>query len=128
MEQAAETVYLENTYRVGGVIRKISGAIGSKEAMEIYSRIEEASGTQAAHLIKLSIEFQFKRKLDIESVKACHEKLKNNAVCLRILKEMVIQHIYMFPVEYKVKQQLSSAIGLSVKGQRMLDIRKEAKA
>lgn len=51
----------------------------------------------------------------------CVEKLRGNHVCTRILKELVIQHIYMFPVDYKEKQQLSQMLGLSVKGQQVIE-------
>ena len=40
---------------------------------------------------------------------------------------MVIQHIYMFPVEYKEKQQLSHLLGISIQGQRLMDSRKIGK-
>lgn len=46
---------------------------------------------------------------------------------MRILKEMVIQHIYMYPVEYKEKQQLASLLGISVQGQRQMDRNKLGK-
>lgn len=40
---------------------------------------------------------------------------------------MVIQHIYMFPVEYKTKQKLSELLGISVKQQRLMDNKKIGK-
>ncbi|WP_334313541.1 type I restriction endonuclease [Psychrosphaera algicola] len=41
---------------------------------------------------------------------------------------MVIQHIYLFPVDYKEKQQLSHLLGISVQGQRWMDTKKQGKA
>ena len=128
IEKDAETVYMHLIYNViNGVIRKIGSAIGSKDALMIYKILDEDSGTPAISLIKQSIELQFNKSLNIRNITECVEKLKNNSVCLRILKEMVIQHIYMFPVEYKEKQQLSSLLGISVKQQRIMEIQRAGK-
>jgi hypothetical protein len=112
---------------INGVIRKIGSSIGSKEALEIYSLIEENENTPAFSLIKQAIELQFNKSLSIESVEVCAKKLHDNPVCIRILKEMIIQHTYMFPVGYKEKQQLSAILGISIQGQRVMDIKKIGK-
>lgn len=122
IEKHAEHTYMHLTYGViNGVVRKIASSIGSKEALEIYSSLAEAKETPAFLLIKQAIELQFHKAIYIDSVRDCSEKLQNNPVCQRILREMVIQHIYMFPVDYKEKQQLSALLGISVKNQRQMD-------
>lgn len=128
IERDAEMAYMQLTYGViNGVIKKIASAVGSKEALDIYRLLEEKSGTPAASLIKQAIELQFNKSISIKSVRECANKLRNNSVCTRILKEMVIQHIYMFPVEYKEKQQLSALLGISVRRQRLMDAKKSGK-
>jgi len=128
IERGAETAYMHLTYGViSGVLRKIASSIGSQEAYSIYKRIEEKSATPAVSLIRISIDLQFNKNMDIRRVSDCVESLKDNPVCTRILKEMIVQHIYMFPVEYKEKQKLSSLLGISIKGQRQMDLRKAGK-
>lgn len=122
IEKHAENAYLHLTYGViNSVIRKIATSVGSKEAMEIYKAIEEKESTPALLLLKQSIELHFLKRIDMKSITQSAEKLKGNFVCTRILKELVIQHIYMFPVDYKEKQQLSKLLGLSVKGQQLIE-------
>ncbi|SFX01187.1 toll/interleukin-1 receptor domain-containing protein [Marinospirillum alkaliphilum] len=122
IEKYAENAYLHLTYGViNSVVRKIAASVGSKEAMEIYRSIEEKEPTPALLLLKQSIELHFLKRIDIKSIAKSVEKLKGNFVCTRILKELVIQHIYMFPVDYKEKQQLSRLLGLSVKGQQLME-------
>lgn len=124
----AQTAYLQITYGViNGVIRKIASSIGSKEAFEIYKSLEQQEKTPAFALLNQAIELQFNRKLDISSIEQTAAKIKNNPVCMRILKEMTIQHTYMFPVSYKEKQQLSSLLKIPVQMQNQLDIRKRGK-
>lgn len=122
IEKHAENAYLHLTYGViNSVVRKIATSVGSKEAMEIYKAIEEKESTPALLLLKQSIELHFLKRIDMKSIAQSAEKLKGNFVCTRILKELVIQHIYMFPVDYKEKQQLSKLLGLSVKGQQLIE-------
>lgn len=129
IEKQAENAYLHLTYGIiNGVTRKIASSIGSKEALEVYREMESKVGTPAFNLIRQAIDLQFTKTVNIDHITSCIKELQDNQVCLRILKEMVIQHIYMFPVEYKEKQQLSHLLGISIKGQRLMDSRKIGKA
>lgn len=124
----AEGIYLHMTYGViNGVVRKIASSIGSKEAGEIYKELSDQEGSPAFTLINQAIELKFRRELDPDSIQKTSEKLRNNPVCIRILREIVIQHIYLYPVEYKAKQQLSKILGISVQGQHQMDLRKIGK-
>lgn len=64
----------------------------------------------------------------MDTISHTMEKVHDNPVCLRILKEMVVQHVYMFPIGYKEKQQLSEKLGFSVNQQRLMDRRTRGKA
>lgn len=122
IEKYAENAYLHLSYGViNSVVRKIATSVGSKEAMEIYKSIEEKESTPALLLLKQSIELHFLKRIDIKSITQSAEKLRGNFVCSRILKELVIQHVYMFPVDYKEKQQLSKLLGISIKGQQLIE-------
>ncbi len=133
IEKHAENAYLHLTYGViNGVVRKIATSVGTKEAMEIYEAIEEKVNTKdltkspALLLLKQSIELHFLKRVDINNITECVEKLKGNYVCTRILKELIVQHIYMFPVSYREKQQLSALLNLSVKGQQLIEKKQKA--
>jgi len=129
VQSYAKDAYLLLTYGViNSVIRKIAASIGSKEAGEIYSKIQKDHPSPALTLLTQAIELHFKRNLNINSVSQTAAALKSNPVCTRILKEMVIQHTYMFPVDYKVKQQLAELLGITIQGQRLMDREKIGKA
>src|SRR3569832_560431 len=129
VQDHAKDAFLLMTYGViSGVIRKIASSIGSREADEIYKKIEEGSSSPALLLVNQAIELHFKRSLDTQSVATTALKLKNNSVCTRILKEMVIQHTYMFPVQYKEKQQLAELLSIPIQAQRLMDRKKIGKA
>lgn len=127
VHKMAETTFLQITYGViNGVIRKIASAIGSKEAQEIYDQLEMQESTPATILLNKAISMHFNKSIDIDEIKKVSKALSKNAVCTRILRELVIQHTYMFPVKYKDKQKLSECLDISLQGQLFLDRQKEA--
>lgn len=127
IEELAKSHFIAMTYGViNGVIRKTASSIGSKEAAEIYAHLEGASASPAITLINQSIAFQFTRKLNIPKLSETYERIKNNPVCVRILKDMAIQYVYMFPIGFKEKQQLAELLNIPVKTQRAIE-RKQAK-
>lgn len=126
-EYAKETFLLMTYSVINGVIRKIASSIGSKEASEIYANIQKDNPSPALLLVNQAIEIHFKRNLDVNAISQTAEKLKSNPVCTRILKEMVVQHTYMFPVDYKEKQQLAEILSIPVQNQRLMDLKKIGK-
>jgi hypothetical protein len=128
IEKGAENAYMHLTYGVvSGVLRKIALSVGSKEALSIYEEVEKKKGTPASSLIRFSIDLQFNKRLNMDTVANSVREFKDNAVCMRILKEIVIEHIYMFPVDYQDKQKLSNILNLSMKGQRLMDHKRAIK-
>uniref|UniRef100_A0A1S7LE78 Toll-interleukin receptor n=1 Tax=Magnetococcus massalia (strain MO-1) TaxID=451514 RepID=A0A1S7LE78_MAGMO len=94
IKEHAEEAYVHLIFNViNASIRKISSSIGSKEALEIYVQIENNEDSPAYTLIRQAIELQFTRQINIESISKTVDKLANNPTCLRILKEIVVQHI-----------------------------------
>lgn len=126
LEKKAKNVFLLMTYGViYGVLRKIAFSVGSKEAEEIYKEMETKNNTPAVKLINQAIELQFLKKINAKGIKQLAEELKGNVVCDRILKEIVIQHIYMHHTGYKDKQKLSEILKLPVPNQRALELQKK---
>lgn len=128
LEREARNTFLFLTYQViFGVLIKISTSVGSKEADEIYDELEEKVGSPAIQLINQAISLQFKKELNFKKLRTQYEEFKSNPVCQRILKEIVIQHTYMFPIDYKERQQISESLGLSIQGQRLMGLEKKTK-
>lgn len=128
IEKLARNTFLFITYgTVFAVLRKIAASIGSKDADEIYDELEKNSPTPAIQLINQAIALQFKKRLDFKKLNQLNEEFKSNPTCRRMLKEIVVQHIYMFPVNYKEKQKLSQTLKLTVQTQRLMDRQEKMK-
>lgn len=128
VEKEAKNIFLLLSYGViYGVINKMASSIGSKEAEEIYEEIENKFGSPAVKLIGQSISLKFHKRLDFNAIQLLARDFSANPTCERILKEIIVQHTYMFPVDYKDKQRLSEVLSLSVRGQRQMDLQKDLK-
>lgn len=122
IREYAEKSYLFLTYSVlSATIQKISYSIGTKEAYEIYQKIAEEKDSPAYQLIRLAIELHFNKKVDIAKIAEMNQSFKDNVVCQRLMKEFIIQHMYMYPVGYKIKQQISELLDIPMDKQRKLD-------
>ena len=128
LEKEARDTFLFMMYGViFGVLIKTSASIGSKEADEIYDQLESNTPTPAIQLINQAITLQFKKQLDFKKLRELIGEFRSNPICRRILKEIVVQHVYMFPVDYKDKQRLSATLGLPVQTQRLMDRQEKTK-
>lgn len=129
LEKEARNLFLLLTYGViFGVLRKIAFSVGTKELGEIYDIVGNKIDSPAALLINQSIELQFMKKLDVSKIGKLYQQFQDNPACGRVLKEIVVQYIYMHHVGYKEKQQISEAIGLPIDSQLYLERSKSLKA
>lgn len=128
IEKEARGAFLLFTYSaIYAVLRKIASSTGCVEAEEIYHAIELKSPTPAIKLINQAIELDFHKKINHETLAQLANDFEGNIVCDRILREIVVQHIYMFPVEYKDKQKISATLGLSMEKLQLQDLNKKSK-
>ncbi|MCP1660909.1 hypothetical protein [Neisseria perflava] len=124
----AENIYMRITYGViYSTLQKIASSIGSKDAWEIYKQLRIKNPTPAYALLYQAIDLRFNnRNLDIQTLKETYQSVESNPVCVRLLRELVIQHTYMFPIDYRKKQQLSSLLKIDIQQQTLMDKNKGA--
>lgn len=125
LEKDAENIFFLLTYGViYGFVKRIAFSVGSKEAEEIYERMQISHDTPAIVLINQAIELQFQKKIDMSKLKQISEKFKGNIVCDRILTEIIIQHMYMHHIDYRDKQKISHIMNISMSKQRKFELKK----
>lgn len=128
IEKEARNAFLLFSYSaIYSVVRKIASSTGCIEAEEIYRAIELENPTPAIKLINQAIELDFHKKIDHEALGRLANEFRGNVVCDRILKEIVVQHIYMFPVEYRDKQKISACLDLPIEKLQLQGLNKKAK-
>lgn len=126
VEKEARAMFLMLTYwAIFGVLRKIASATGSNEAIEVYGDVEKDTPTPAVKLINLAISLQFQKHLDQERLKELAHEFNANITCDRLLKEIVIQHIYLHHIGYKEKQQIAEVLKLPLMTQNSIELRRK---
>ena len=122
IESRARAIYMSYIYfMIGAVIHKISSSIGSSEASPIYDTIESDMNNPAHNLINSAIKLQFKKELDIDRLDKLYQSFSKNMVCRRLLQEILIHHIYMFPISVADKQRCSEKLGIDIQGLRLVN-------
>ena len=99
-----------------GIVKKISKAIASKELKEIYQEIlDERIDNNAIKIINCAIDLDFKEGLNISKIEKIHKILvnNNNRLADSVLKRIILEHIYMFEVEFNKKQSVCSKLDIS---------------
>jgi hypothetical protein len=128
IEKEAKSTFLSMTFvAIYAVLKKMATSTGCAEAEEIYKSLEDEISSPAIKIINQAITLDFHKKIDFKALGALAEEFKANAVCDRILKEIVIQHVYMFPVDYKDKQKISSCLNVPIERLQLQDLNKNVK-
>jgi len=98
-----------------GVVKKIAKAVASRELQEIYQSIlDERQDNNAIQIINSAIELDFKGGLNIPKLENIHKALtkENNRLADSVLKRIVLEHIYMFEIEFNKKQSVCSKLDI----------------
>lgn len=128
IEKEAKSTFLSMTFvAIYAVLKKMASSTGCAEAEEIYKSLEDEISSPAIKIINQAITLDFHKKIDFKALGELADEFKGNAVCDRILKEIVMQHVYMFPVDYKDKQKISSCLNVPMERLQLQDVNKKVK-
>lgn len=105
-----------------GMIKRISLAAGHPDLTETYSDVLKELGSNAAALVDISI------KLDHvgfpeEELQKLSGRFENNVLCGRVLKQLVVEHFYLFPTKIGTKQKVCAALGIPIEDIRQIDLK-----
>lgn len=98
-----------------GIVRKIAKAIASKDLSDIYKEILlEDSENIAVQLINHAIELDFQGGLNVSKLEKIHKVLidDKNRLTDSVLKKMVLEHMYMFDVDFSKKQSICAKLDI----------------
>lgn len=104
-----------------GVLKRISHAVGAVELISDFHDVLNATSTNSFRLIDMSVKLDT-LKLPTKEIVELNNKFKENILCSRLLKKLVVHHIYLFPTDYKTKQQLCESIGIPIRDMRGVDV------
>jgi hypothetical protein len=127
--RAAGRTYLMLTYGVCiGVIRRIASALASEDLLDVFDSLEkEDSGSIAVQLINVAMRLDISKSIPKRKIETVNAKLDNNPMARRVLKHLLVEHVYLHDVPVRDKQWISDKLGLPMKTQRLVDARSKRK-
>lgn len=93
---------------VFGAIKKISNSAGSEELRETYATVRHIAGEDhvPTRMIDLAIRLDHFAQIPERDVEDLKEQLKRNPSVYMVLRMLVGEFLYLFPVEYRVRQRM----------------------
>jgi len=104
-----------------GFIKKVSNCIGAEDLDEIYEKVYEKNHINSVDMINISITMDFGFTFPITKVNKIKEKYGHHHLVLDLLRKLAINYLYMFPVDYKEKQQICTSLDIPMETQRYID-------
>ncbi|MEM7392335.1 MAG: hypothetical protein AAF492_08290, partial [Verrucomicrobiota bacterium] len=104
------------------MIKRVSMAVGHSQLSETYKDIREDSKTNSFSLVDISIRLDNLGFPEAE-LKELNKTFSKNLFCQRLLKQLTVQHFYLFPTKESTKQKVCDLLGIKMEGLRQIDFR-----
>ena len=95
-----------------GLIRRVAKAVGSRDLFNTYNKLLEESQTPAFSLINSALNIDNSSVFPHNLVKHVGAEFEDAPLPLSVLRHLVVAHFHLFPVDFKIKQSISSEIGI----------------
>lgn len=93
-------------------VRKISHAAGSEYLRATYDELVRGEPSVAMSLIDTSVRLDHLRPMNVERVIDVYRHVHKNLLSSSILRRLVRDHLYLYPVPIEVKQRVCSKLNI----------------
>jgi UDP-2,3-diacylglucosamine pyrophosphatase LpxH len=102
-------------------MKRTSYSIGSEDLELTYDRILEKKGSTARQMLSMAIKLQHSHNIPEGDIIALDKYTKKKNLPNLLLKDLVLDFIYMFDVPLPVRQRICEKIGITYKIKKALD-------
>ncbi len=95
-----------------GMIVHVTKAVGARDLFNTYTKLLSETRTPAFELINAGLKMDNSGDFPDKLVKDVAERFDKALLPLSVLRHLVASHFHLFPVNFKIKQSVSGAIGL----------------
>lgn len=103
-----------------GMVKRISQAVGHSQLGDTYKDVRQNNDTNATALIDISIHLD-NLGFPEEQLKSLAKRFRSNFFCERLLKQLAVEHFYLFPTSEATKQKVCAALQIDYKNVRAID-------
>ncbi|MGH9343414.1 MAG: metallophosphoesterase [Terriglobia bacterium] len=112
---AMETVFGLAQAMSYATVRRISSAVGLPVLMETYEAVKGEEPSVAVELIDTSLRLDQLHAFPKKQVQTLGNRLEGKFLPLRVLRSMVVNYFYLFPVHFKIKQSVCESLQIPYK-------------
>lgn len=96
------------------VIKLISYSVGSDQLRETYRELMAETTEQAFSLVDISIKLDHIRPIPHLEIIELSKRLNDNLFALTILKGFVLEHVYLNPINYRIKHKILDKLDIPI--------------
>lgn len=106
-------------------ISKVSDSSGSSKIIETYEEVLNKNHYLSVKLIDIAIKLNHGHSIPFKDIEEILPEIKTNYLVKTLLSKLVIDYIYMFPVEYKDRQRVSALLEFDDKKSKRISLKRE---
>jgi Holliday junction resolvase-like predicted endonuclease len=95
-------------------IKNISYGLSSSNLFVSTDKIAKRNDNPAGKIISLAVRMNFPNELDQEKILALDKEFDGNYIAKRLLRILVIDHMYKFEVDHAMKQRICQKLGMAI--------------
>jgi hypothetical protein len=111
-ERAASAIFALSELAATGMVVRISHALGSKDLTPTYERVFPNANTAMLRLVYAALRLEHYEKFPEGLIREEAKVLRRNAFAFRVLRDLVVRYLNMFPTDFRLKQRLSETLHL----------------
>ena len=97
------------------VVKRVSWSVGSRHLVETYEDLLRESRSVAVRLVDLSIRLDHFATFPEHLILEVHQRVEGNLFAEMTLRQLVAQHLYLYPTEYRATQRVCAKLGIAFK-------------
>lgn len=118
---SANFVFMLSRVSAYSLFKLTANSIGSDKLSNTFLQIEETHPYNSTALINVGIKLdQHFNNFPVSVVEKMKQKADKNPLCQSILQSFVIDHLYMYPVDFDVKQKICGQLNIKIDEQLVI--------
>jgi hypothetical protein len=103
-----------------GILKRIVNSIGTNKLSNTFQDIQEEHPFNAVKIINTGIKLDYFSGFPIEEIEVLKNANLKNPLGFSTLQNFVIDHFYMYPVPYDIKQKVCDMLNIKIQDQRFI--------
>ncbi|RLL48981.1 hypothetical protein D8Y20_13435, partial [Mariprofundus sp. EBB-1] len=112
-KRAKETIVGMGRVVTYGIVKRISGAVGSPDLSVTYQRLLKDNDIPSYNLVDVALQLDHGGSFPLNRVKEANSSIQNNFLALNTLRLLVVENLSLFPVSYDTRQKACEAVDVS---------------